>query len=237
MAQRYNSQVHLPSPSTVRWVSTRTIAYVLVFPSNSPYLTEYPRMTPLVTIGSLQLMLTLVSEITLYVSPITGSENGKNCTKQINTLCLVIYDNIIVNAHTCYSCSSVLSSSNWGHCSHSNFIVHSTPQLPVHMLSVCGFPCEMSCPIPRGQYPVVTFISCDSDITVWFIPCYSEGYSTITEFGGLYSKVGNLVRDYRCTRIKIISHAGYCFKGELAYFSEFGRTQHTQSKQCVFILL
>ena len=126
MAQRYNSRVHLPSPSTVRWVSTRTIACVLVFPSNSPYLTEYPRMSPLVSIGSLQLMLTLVSQITLYVSPITGSKNGKNCTKQMNTLCLVIYDNIIVNAHTCCSCSSVLSSSNWGHCSHSNFIVHST---------------------------------------------------------------------------------------------------------------
>ena len=75
------------------------------------------------------------------------------------------------------------------------------------MLSVCGFLCEMSCPIPRGKYPVATFISCNVNITVWFIPCYSEGYQTITEFGGLYSKVGNLIRYCRCTRIKIISQA------------------------------
>ena len=79
-----HSLVHLPSPSTVRWVSSRTIVCVLVFPSNSPYLTEYPRMTPLVTIGSLQLMLTLVLEITLYVSPITGSETGRVCKKKYN---------------------------------------------------------------------------------------------------------------------------------------------------------
>ena len=42
------------------------------FPSNSPYLTEYPTMTPFGSSGSLQLMLTLLSEIPLYVSLDTG---------------------------------------------------------------------------------------------------------------------------------------------------------------------
>ena len=42
------------------------------FPSNSRYLTEYPTMTPFGSSGSLQLMLTLLAEITLYVSPDTG---------------------------------------------------------------------------------------------------------------------------------------------------------------------
>ena len=132
--------------------------------------------------------------------------------------------------HTCCSCSSVLSSSNWGHCSHSNFIVHSTHQIPVYMLSVCGYLNETTSPPPRGQYPVVTFISCNFDITVWFIPCYSEGYSTITEFGGLYSKVGNLVRDCRWTRIKIISQPSISMANMFIFFRIWNFelwTQHT----------
>ena len=52
------------------------------FPSNSLYLTEYPTMTPFASSGSLQLMLTLLTEITLYVSPDTGpgtEDVGRNC--------------------------------------------------------------------------------------------------------------------------------------------------------------
>ena len=52
------------------------------FPSNSPYLIEYTTMTPFVSSGSLQLMLTLLSEITLYVSLDTGPGTkavGRHC--------------------------------------------------------------------------------------------------------------------------------------------------------------
>ena len=102
---------------------------------------------------------------------------------------------------TCYCYNSILSSSNSGHCFHSNFIVHSTAQITVYMLSVCGSLSETSCPISRGLYLVVSTVLYDVNISVWFIPCYSEGYQTIIGFGGLYvyGKVGNLVRDCRCT--------------------------------------
>ena len=43
-----------------------------IFPSNSPYLTEYSTMTPFASSDSLQLTLTLLSDITLYVRVDTG---------------------------------------------------------------------------------------------------------------------------------------------------------------------
>ena len=60
------------------------------FPSNSRYLTEYPTMTPFGSSGSLQLMLILISEITLYVSLDTGpgtEEVGRKCRVN-NCLCM-----------------------------------------------------------------------------------------------------------------------------------------------------
>ena len=66
----------------MRWVSREAIVYVSSFPSNSPYVTEYPTMAPFDSSGSLHLMLMLLSDVTLYVSPDTGpgtEEVGRNC--------------------------------------------------------------------------------------------------------------------------------------------------------------
>ena len=58
------------------------IRFLPAFSTNSPYLTEYPTMIPFTLSGPLHLMLTLLSDVTLYVSLNTGpgtKEVGRNC--------------------------------------------------------------------------------------------------------------------------------------------------------------
>ena len=74
-------QAHSQSPLTMK-LRLFTRISVSTFPSNSPYLTEYRTMTPFGSSGPLQLMFTLLSDVTLYVSLDTGpgAEGvGRNC--------------------------------------------------------------------------------------------------------------------------------------------------------------